>query len=111
MAKLNDLTLYGKSGAAYEFEVWPMNQVFNAVAAVYAVTRRYQKTGATSYSHDVIYIGQTDDLSTRFADHHKADCFTKHKANCICTHRDDDEDSRLAKEKDLIANYDPPCNG
>lgn len=63
------------------------------------------------YTHTVIYIGQTGDLSTRFDDHHKADCFTSHKANCICTHCDDDEDSRLAKEQDLIAYYNPPCNG
>jgi predicted GIY-YIG superfamily endonuclease len=109
MARISKVTFHGKSGNAYEFEVWPLNQAFNAVGAVYAITRRYQNaTGG--YSHDVIYIGQTGDLSTRFDDHHKADCFTRHKANCICTHRDDDEDSRLAKEADLIAAYHPPCN-
>lgn len=110
MAKLSDLTLTGKSGKVYDFEVWPINQAFNAVAAVYAITRRYPKSEGV-YNHDVIYIGQTDDLSTRFNNHHKADCFAKHNANCICTHRDDNEDSRLAKEADLIANYNPTCNG
>ncbi|HTR26133.1 MAG TPA: GIY-YIG nuclease family protein [Terriglobales bacterium] len=110
MAKISTVTLKGKSGQTYDFDVWAINQAFKAVAAVYAVTRRYQSANS-GYSHDVIYIGQTEDLSTRFDDHHKADCFTKHKANCICTHLDDDEDSRLAKEQDLIENYNPPCNG
>ncbi|MGC2517256.1 MAG: hypothetical protein WA383_22260, partial [Terriglobales bacterium] len=42
-------------------------------------------------------VGETGDLSTRFDDHHKADCFAQHNANCICTHGDEDEESRLAK--------------
>lgn len=109
VARISTLTLRGKSGNQYEFEVWPINQNFNAVAAVYAVTRRYQKSGG-GYGHKVIYIGETSDLSTRFDNHHKADCFSEHNANCICTHQDNDEDSRRAKEADLIASYNPPCN-
>jgi hypothetical protein len=110
VARISTVTLKGRSGQTYDFEVWALGQAFNAVAAVYAITCRY-KNSKDEYTHDVIYIGQTEDMSTRFDDHHKADCFKKHKANCICTHRDDDEDSRLAKEQDLIANYNPPCNG
>jgi len=49
------------------------------------------------------------DLSTRFNDHHQANCFTKNKANCIRIHRDD-EDSRLAKESDLMKRHNPDCN-
>ena len=86
-----------------------MNQEFLSVGAVYAVTRRYQSSEG-GHNHDVVYIGQTEDLSTRFEDHHKADCFKEHKANCICTHGDSDEDSRLAKEDDLIKQYNPDCN-
>jgi len=109
MSELGNLTLTGKSGKQYVFEVWPINTAFNAVAAVYAVTKAVQnaKGGRT---HTVIYIGQTDNLKERFANHHKADCFANHGANCICTHRDDNEKSRLAKEADLIAAYNPPCN-
>lgn len=104
------MTLKGKSGQTYEFECWPMDQSFNAVGAVYAVTRRYQDDNG-NWKHKVLYVGETGDLSTRFDDHHKADCFANNKANRICTHLEDDEDSRLAIEDDLIKQYDPPCNG
>jgi hypothetical protein len=110
MPKISAVTIKGKSGNEYAFDVWALDQAFNPVAAVYAVTRRYQNAALT-YSHDVIYIGETEDLSTRFNGHHNADCFKKHKANCICTHRDGDSDSRLEKEDDLIQLHNPVCNG
>lgn len=109
MAKIGTLILQGKSGEEYAFEIYPTGQEFYAVGAVYAVTRQYVNEKGT-YTHHVIYIGQTEDLSTRFDNHHKADCFKEHEANRICTHRDDDDDSRLAKEDDLIKQYNPDCN-
>jgi len=109
MARISTVTFHGKSGKSYIFDVWHMGQEFNAVGAVYVVTQRYQND-AGNYSHHVIYVGQTDDLSTRFNNHHKADCFTSHNANCICTFRDNDEDSRLDREDDLVQHYSPPCN-
>jgi hypothetical protein len=109
MAKIEDLELTGASGTRYQFEVYPRNQTFNAVGAVYAVTKRTLQVGQGI--HDVLYIGETGDLSTRFADHHKNDCFDRHGANCICTHVDASEASRLRKEADLVAKYGPICNG
>ena len=110
MAKLGKLTLRGASGQTYEFEVYAFDSDFNAVGAVYAITRRAQKEDG-GYDHTIIYIGETSDLSTRFDGHHKEDCFVQHNANCTCIHRDDGESPRRAKEADLIANYNPPCNG
>lgn len=109
MAKISSATFKGKSGETYGFNAYPMGQAFKAVGAVYAVTRRYKNSNG-GYSHEIIYVGETGDLSTRFDDHHKADCFTRHNANCICTHGDNDEDSRLAKEDDLIKQQNPSCN-
>jgi len=104
------LTLTGASGTKYEFTIHDFGPDFNAVGAVYAITKRYQKQDG-NYTHSVIYIGQTEDLSTRFDNHHKEDCFTANGANCTCIHRDDDEQSRLDKESDLVEAYKPPCNG
>ncbi|MGA2456726.1 MAG: hypothetical protein ABSF85_04100 [Terriglobales bacterium] len=109
MAKISTATFSGLSGTKYSFNVYPMDQSFKAIGAVYAVTRRY-KNSKSGYSHDIIYVGETGDLSTRFDDHHKADCFVSHNANCICTHVDKDEDSRLNKEDDLIKQQNPDCN-
>jgi hypothetical protein len=109
VAKISTVALRGESSDDYVFDVWPMNQAFKVIGVVYAVTRRYQNA-AGGYSHDVIYIGQTEDLPTRFGDHHKDACFAERNANCICTLVDGDEDSRFAKEADLVRHYNPHCN-
>jgi len=109
MAKISTVKFKGKSGESYDFNVYPMDQSFKAIGGVYVVTRRF-KDEDDGFRHKIIYVGETGDLSTRFDNHHKADCFTEHSANCICVHVDDDEDSRLAKEDDLIKLHNPPCN-
>lgn len=106
MAKISTLTLTGASGRQYQFDVYPLDTEFNSVAAVYAITKRN-----ASANHTIIYIGQTDDLSERFDNHHKATCFKRQGANCVCIHVEKNEETRLAIERDLIKNYDPPCNG
>jgi hypothetical protein len=50
-------------------------------------------------------------LSERFDDHHKAECFSRRGAAHLCVHVEGNEKTRLAIESDLIANYNPPCNG
>ena len=110
MAKLATMTLTGESGQKYAFNVYPFGETFNAIGAVYYISKRTPKQDG-AVNHSKIYIGQTKDLSERFDNHHKAKCFADHDANAISVHRDDDEDSRQTKETDLIAAYDPPCNG
>jgi hypothetical protein len=109
MAKLGAMTLTGQSGQKYQFDVYPLTTTFKAVGAVYYISKRTPKQDGGG-DHSKIYIGQTGDLSDRFDNHHKADCFEKRGANCISVHTDDDEDSRLTKEADLIDAYKPPCN-
>jgi hypothetical protein len=53
----------------------------------------------------------TGDMSTRFDDHHKEECFTRQGANCICVYNVKEETYRRAVETDLIQKYNPPCNG
>jgi predicted GIY-YIG superfamily endonuclease len=104
------LTLSGISGQKYEFIIYSKDTDFHAVGAVYAITRAYHKLNEIKSSHHLIYIGQTDDLSQRFDYHHQLNCFNRHKWNRICIHLDENETSRLEKERDLIDNYDPICN-
>ncbi len=103
------VTITGDSGTKYAFDVLGLDSNFNAVAGVYVVTDRHE-TAQGNYTHTVIYFGQTDDLDDRFSDHHKADCFEDHGANSLCFHADENEQSRLAKESDLIEAHNPPCN-
>jgi len=110
MAKLGTITLKGQSGAEYEFDVYTWGADFNNVGAVYYISNRYVD-GDGGWTHTDIYIGQTGDLSDRFDNHHKAQCFVDYDVNAVSVHRDDDEDSRLVKEIDLIMVLNPPCNG
>jgi hypothetical protein len=111
MAKLSTITFTGASGTDYKFNVYPWDTNFEEdYGAVYFVTERRRKPDG-GYSHTRIYIGQTEDLSTRFDNHHKQDCFDEHNANCVCVHEEQDEDTRIEVEKDLINKYHPPCNG
>jgi len=109
VSKIADAEFTGKVGS-YNFVVYPWGTDFKAVRAVYVITKRT----ADIYSrgtHSFIYIGQTGDLSERFDNHDKADCFTKRGANCICIHEESDEQKRLAIESDLLDGNDTACNG
>jgi len=100
------LSLTGASGAQYEFELYSWGTEFKAVCAVYSISAD-QRNGY----HTMIYIGQTGDCSTRFDAHHKAGCFNRRGATHIGILVENSERSRLAIEADLIAAYNPPCNG
>ena len=98
----NRITLRGKSGSTFDFEVYPWGQEFRPVGGVYVVL--------SSATDGIIYIGQTGDLSERFDAHHKADCFTLYGKTHLGVYQEGVEARRLAIESDLIVNYRPPCN-
>ena len=103
------LELTGASGRKYTFYVYNWGANFKAVGGVYAVLRASgNAAGGTTYH--VVYIGQTGNLAERFDNHHKADCFRRNGASHISAMVEPNEQTRLAIERDLIANYSPPCN-
>ncbi len=108
MAKIVDATFNGPKGS-YSFEVYPTNTTFNAVGAVYIFTKRVVDASGKG-THTFLYIGQTESLAARIPNHEKWDCVTRHGANCICVHLDNNERSRLTKETDLRASNRTPCN-
>jgi hypothetical protein len=110
VSKLNTVNLKGKSGSTYGFDVYPADQAFNAVGAVYAVLKYELRPGTSEYWYRYIYVGETGDLSTRFSNHHKQDCFNLHGANRIAVHVDNSERSRAAKEDDILKGGSWPCN-
>jgi hypothetical protein len=111
MAKYGTVTYTGKSGKKYEFTAYSWDTEFKEnYGAVYFITKRSPNNDGGN-SHTRIYVGQTGDLSERFDDHHKANCFSSKGANCKCIYGESNKESRLAIERDLIEAYDPPCNG
>ena len=110
MASLGKAVLKGGSGKAYRFRVYPLGTKFRKIGGVYVITNRYHNEDV-GYRHKTLYVGQTEDFSKPFDQHGKAKEFVQHGANCICVLSDGTEDSRLAKEQDLVAALHPVCNG
>ncbi len=107
MAALHDITLRGESGREYMFGVYPTGTKFAAIGGNYCVLA----LATVRNEYDVIYSGQTGDLSGRFADHHKDVCFKRNCETHIAVRGEKSEQTRLAIERDLIASYNPTCNG
>jgi len=110
MCKLGTLVLEGESGNKYDFNVYNWGANLSDIGAVYYISNRYKDSDG-DWTHQRIYIGQTSDLSERFDDHHKAQCFEDHDANAISIHQEANESTRLTIEEDLIDALNPTCNG
>ena len=109
------VTIKGMSGTNYIFNVYGFSKfsdlldTFKSIPALYVFSRRYPQ--GSSFTHDLIYVGETGDLLTRFNNHHKENCIMKGNANCICIHSfHGTELERLAAETDILNAFDLPCN-
>lgn len=109
MAKIADAHFEGRTGR-YNFEVYPIDTVFNPVGAVYIFSKRRMDAVSGKGLHEFVYVGETSSLADRIPSHEKFAAALYHGANCICVHRDENEVSRLAKETDLRAASLTPCN-
>jgi len=116
---LGNTTLEGKSGTTYDFKVYSLDTSFEAIGAVYCFVQlediplREQRDQndlvlpGNDFTHveDIIYVGQTSDLSIGFEDHR-----VKQGANCIYIHEESSNSRRLSIERDLITKWKPSCN-
>jgi hypothetical protein len=100
------INLKGQSGAEYIFRTYELGQSFKPLGSLYCITACNAQG-----RHRVLYVGQTKDLSERFADHHKEDAWKRQGATHISVHLDSNLTSRLRSEADLISFYNPCCNG
>lgn len=111
----NRLTLNGISGKEYIFDLYTfidfseLRSAFLPRAAVYVFTRR--RATSEGFTHDLIYLGETENLSMRFGNHHKESVITAHYANCIGIYGTPfNNEQRKQIEADILAAYDFPCN-
>jgi hypothetical protein len=110
MAKIATMSFVGKSGRTYAFDFYPIDTAFEALRAVYVITRRVSSPEGVGGGHGYIYVGETENLSTVFDAHHKQACFYRHSANCIGIHVDGSQQSRRSKEDDVLQGNHWPCN-
>lgn len=107
MSVLGVIDVRGCSGNTYNFNVYKYGTKFKKIGAVYIILNEYDPFDPFE---DLIYVGQSEDMSERFDCHHKEQCFQKHYANYIGIHSESEEDTRLDIEKDIYDEYSPPCN-
>jgi excinuclease UvrABC nuclease subunit len=94
------------TGATYNFYVYPWGTDLKQIGGVYMVLRKGYQNG----NYDVLYLGQTGDLSARFDNHHKKPCFDRNRKTHIAAMVESSEAKRLNIEADLIRKYNPNCN-
>lgn len=109
MASLGRTKCRGQSGEVYRFKVYPLGTRLRKRGGLYVITSRFRNAGG-GYRHVPLYVGQSKDLSQPFEQHPSAEKTPHHGGNCICIQLDASEESRLAKQQDLVATFHPLCN-
>lgn len=103
------LTWAGKSGTAYQFELYQLGQLFNPVSGVYIFCRPFGLVGYTA-----LYVGETqsfyDRLNAGGAAHDGLVRASRLGATHVAVMRTDDQSYRLGVETDLRHGLDPECN-
>lgn len=96
----------GKSGKTYKYRIYKINTKFVKKPGNYVFAK---ETKPDWFSP--LYIGQTQDLSSRFTDHHAQECLDRNGVTHITVHvNEDGEQARLDEETDLRNKYNTACN-
>lgn len=106
MADENTCWWPGASGKTYKYWYYPYGSALKAEPGNYIFAKQNAEGRWVP-----LYIGQTDDLKARVADHEKRKCALDNGCTHIHAHISSaDEGIRLAEETDLRHNYSTPCN-
>lgn len=106
------ITLVGASGQEYILHLFQFEDFddikgsFSPVGGIYVFLRWeiFKK------EFKLIYCGKTENLQTRYYNHHAEDCIRNSFARHFAVVQVEDEEERIAIEEDLLANYDFSCN-
>ena len=106
MAEQGTIIFKGKSSTEYKYWIYDLGDTHDAVSANYIFVKETQPN-----SFRPIYVGETEDISERFDNHHKMPCIKRNGATHLCAHKSStDKKVRCEEEADLVANYNPVCN-
>ncbi len=95
-----------KSGTSHRFWIYPRGTKFNEPCpGIYIYARE-----TSPHQWIPIYIGQTQNVNVRLANHEQQECVDRNGATHIHVSIITDERSRLAIEKDLIQQWKPVGN-
>lgn len=93
----------------YDFQVYPLDAVFDNVSAIYIISKR--KTDRLKKGHHaLVCIGQTDSVADELKKHARGKCVKKYAANVISILPEASEKKRMKIEEDLKAAHSITCN-
>jgi len=96
----------GRSGKQYKYQVYHLNDKFDAVPANYIFVKEVEPGWFIP-----IYFGQTSDMSKVRENHPKWQCILQNRATHLCVHKSSrDELRRVAEANNLVLKYKPVCN-
>lgn len=96
----------GSSGKQYKYWISDINATFKATAGNYIFAKE-----SSPGRWAPLYIGESDNLSERLANHDKLPCVLRNGGTHIHAHANSSgDDARRAEESDLISAYNPACN-
>jgi hypothetical protein len=106
MAETPKIVWTGKSGNQYTYWIHPIGTRFKDGPGNYIFAKEV-RPGRWS----PVYIGQTGSLKDRLASHEKEACAIRNGATHVHAHTGGPTEAvRCLEEKDLILNWQPPCN-
>jgi hypothetical protein len=109
MASLGKATYTDKAGKRYRFVVFPLDTRFRKISGVYLIACRAQGSHG-GFRYRILHVGSTNDFSEPLTKYDESQYLRRLGANCICIQSDKSAESRLEKERNLIAAFHPPGN-
>ena len=111
MSQNSTVEAEGRSGRKYTYTVYSITTSWRDVAGNYMFAKRNPASGGWT----VLYIGETESFLNRLGNlnsHEKWPCARRNGVtNIFARSNGKGQAARRDEEADLIANYDPVCNG
>ncbi len=98
----------GETGKTYRY--WFASKMVNP--SMKKEAGNYMFVKETSDDWEPVYIGQTNNLDERLTNHPELPCVRRNNGTHLMAHTTPGgETARKDEEDDLIAQWNPPCNG
>jgi len=105
---IETITLALGEGAA-AFHVYPWPTQFAAVPGVFVLSRLPHASGIRR-EHEILYVGETGDLSESLRFRLDFSCFANGLVEYVAVHPVGSEEVGRELAADLVKTHDPPCN-
>ena len=98
------IRLKGISGVSYPFKVYVLNSKLRSVEAVFVISSRICQSDGRE-SHNLLYVGQTDDLAASLSYFQKLPWMKQNSANALLVLGEDEEQKRIEIVEDIRKYY------